>query len=527
MTAPTHKEVRRAIVELDAYLDRLYRRISHAGKTYGVFSYQPDGLGLGLKLSKDYCDLFHDTIMTGDFRLTAFKECIWPGLMWNAAEITVDSDTGEKWSAWVTFKYYRYLYACDVPFPDNLAKFYVVMEPDADDPRRMKWTIRKEGWFMDDVTGDLCYLNTPIMKDVKAQPDGTQVNVTTNPWETTHPNNYTYIYATIPMAYYWWYNRPTHREKVKKEIVPFLDDYNLIHDATIVPHAGINEIPDDIFCNKLAFGFIPPEVYNLPRGLGYMTGPDMDYGCCREHFAGLHVPFKADCMVCWYYKYKYGTGCYAGLCHTRTTLLSAAANKALYLMRKYKDPYKEDADGNSAYDILINGWTDGCGVSAPGLITYWEPGKGLWIPQAGVHSTLHGFAFLAFTVLGYGFEVKEAKEVADDLASVSIKVQWGYPWTSDYVGAVGCKGWWLAPDGTLTLINRPNHRGGMRYHWIWIDDKPVSKGITIGEAERFKEEFLKWNWAGEPCGFAPTSFENSLPTAKALRVYEAYKYRLG
>lgn len=521
MTDPTWSEVKRAIYEADMNMDRLYREINHQGKTYGAFCYVP-GLPLNIVTSVDICQLFHKCFMTGDGKLFMFIECWLPGVVHYPVEFVTESDTGETWSGKAIFRLHLYNYRLSKYFHYPFAWFYVDYRPDPNNPKRMKLTVRKDGWDTD-ATGDLYLLDNLLIHDLKTTPDGTEVTMFTEEFKGFPRNIYSLQYATIPAMYYYWHNRPTKRNLALK-MAALLDDYGIIGYATNnVAFAIEEEVQADIFCNPQIFGFDPDFNRNvLPRGLGYFTDVvDGDYGICREHYAGLHIPTTTACAACIY------KGCHAGTCWARHSWLDNAALRAIWAMRKLKDPKAKDDKGISAEDYLINGWTDGCGVSAPGLITYWQEGKGFWISKGEVYSTLHGWALMAFTMLGYGFEYEDAKIVADDLASIAIKTQWGYPWTGEYVGTVGCKGPWQAPDGTIHIINRPDLRGSFANHFIWVDDIAVKRNLKIGEAEREKEEFFKWNWPPDVPFYTHGGFnESTLPTAQALRIYEYYKWRV-
>lgn len=520
----TWKEVRRAIFEGDKYMDNLYREITHEGKTYGVFCYNP-GMPLNIVGEKTYCQIFGNLFMTGDALFHGFIECIESGTIYPPISIEEESNTGETWSGKVKFCRYEYFGQADIYIPHDMAEFHVSYQPDSANPKRMKLTIRKEGWYETRGTGDLYLLDKPVMNDLAATPNGTEVNLYTDEFRCFHRNLYS-PGIMVPMAYYYWHTRLLRSKALK--IAAFLDDYGY-KPLSVTSFTKPEEVPANVFCTPEVFGYIPPyTTHTQPKSLGYLADiVDCDFGICRPHFAGLHIPFNATCGVCLYYKLKGWDPCHAGYCYARYTWWDCACKRAIWAMQKYKDPRAKDNAGVSAEDYLLNGWTDGCGKYAPPLISYWQEGKGLWNEKGETYTTSHGWAIIAFTMLGYGYEYTEAKEVADDLVSVALKTQWGYPWTSEYVGDVGCKGPWQSPTGQLNFINRPDLRGSFAAHFIWVDDVPVLRGIKIGEAEKEKEEVLKWNWQPEAPFYIHGGFdESTLPTVWGLRIYEYYKWRV-
>jgi hypothetical protein len=123
--------------------------------------------------------------------------------------------------------------------------------------------------------------------------------------------------------------------------------------------------------------------------------------------------------------------------------------------------------------------------------------------------------------LGYGFGYEEAKAIADDMAQVMLKCQWGK--MEDFASGKGR----TIKFGT---INRPDHVGG------FIDSYKVQNGdfyqdwVPKGTLRTIVEGILEFigteDMPSELGIFTPTRVETTLECVRALRIYEYYKYRL-
>jgi hypothetical protein len=204
-------------------------------------------------------------------------------------------------------------------------------------------------------------------------------------------------------------------------------------------------------------------------------------------------------------------------------------------MNKYKDPTHKEHVGyffynggmdvyNSAEDYLIKGFyagdklSGGCLVWYPSLKDHYEFGKGTKSDEWHLNPRIQ---LSAFAELGYGFGYEEAKAIADDMAQVMLKCQWGK--MEDFTSGKGR----TIKYGT---INRPDHVGG------FIDSYKVQNGdfyqdwVPKGTLRTIIEHILEFlgteDMPSELGIFTPTRVETTLECVRALRIYEYYKYRL-
>jgi hypothetical protein len=534
--APTQQEVRRAIRWADYWIDAFYQTISYGGKEYGIMKFGP-GIPITLKLSKPLPSVISpptpDILHPGDCVRTEFAPCLWGGRWWGFCDIETKSDTGEAWSGVYTFYGWDWVSLLGGGMYDKVpvAELEVEYAPDPSDYRRMKAKITVKAWYPRDYTADLYFGSELALSDLKNNV-GAVVERSTEPFRP-FPGLVTGAGNHYASAYYYWYNRPALRDRALK-IFKYLDDFGFAYCGIAdVIFSDSRGLPEDYWCRKEIHYHHCDTYETEPKSLinfinffdeyclcpTHFMGPCSCLACLPKPFAWLGPPIYVPCDKC-----IPGTcgWCNAGICGSETDWRNIAVSKAIFLMCKYGDPTKKDSLGYSAEDYLLNGWTDACGKSSDGIIKLWEKGLGLRA-TGGVYCTLYGNAITAFTMLGYGFGYSEAKEVADDLAEIAIKTQWGYPFTPGEEG----KGYWLAPDGTVKRINRPDLTGAFYQYFKWVDGKPVYEMFKLGFLETVKEKVLGWDLPPEWLVWCPMTFETTLPTARALRVYDAYRFRLG
>jgi hypothetical protein len=543
--APTQQEVRRAINWADKWIDSLYHTISYGGKEYAIMKFAP-GLPITLKLTKPLPSVISppapDILHPGDCVRTDFIACTWGGRWWGFCDIETTTDTGESWSG--VYKFFGWSYiplAGGGTYVKNpVAELEVEYAPDPSDYRRMKAKITVKAWYPDDYTADLyfvrwdsaknMYVSEVAISDLKNN-IGAVIERSTEPFKP-FPALTGIAGAYYGAAYYYWYSRPALRDRALK-MLEYLDYFGYAYNTAEALFGDAGRLPDDVWCREDILYRHCKNFDNEPKSLINFINFFDEYCLCPRYFTGpchcltcfaipglwTGLPIAVPCDKCFPYTCE---ACHAGACGSEADWKGLVTQKAVFLMCKYGDPTKKDNSGNSAEDYLINGWTDTCGKTSDGIIKYWEKGRGLRA-TGGVYCTMWGYAIAAFSMLGYGFGYSEAKEVADDLAEIAVKTQWGYPFTPGEEG----KGYWLAPDGTVKMINRPDLTGAFFQYFKWVDDKPVYEMFRLGFLESFKEKVLGWDLPPEWLVWCPMTLETTLPTVRALRIYDAYKFRMG
>jgi hypothetical protein len=201
----------------------------------------------------------------------------------------------------------------------------------------------------------------------------------------------------------------------------------------------------------------------------------------------------------------------------RRSFDSWLAIRAMHIMNKYGDPKAKDDLGNSAYDYLINGYIDDQGVSHPPIKENIKP-EG-YMPPGSTYYFSPAYILPAFAELGYGFSDSEAKSIADLLADCLVKSQWGYQ--SNFTD-----GRYATED--YGVINRPEHVGGFIKAWSIKDD--VYNAIDVSKLRLHVESISEVQAYSilpvETPVFTPTTAQYTLAAARALRIYESYKYRM-
>jgi hypothetical protein len=226
-----------------------------------------------------------------------------------------------------------------------------------------------------------------------------------------------------------------------------------------------------------------------------------------------------------------------------------AAMIAIFLMSKYNDPklkvklprpplcYSPACDEppfvncpkpcadpgvdvyNSAEDYLLNGFTNMCNEASLPLIDHAK----LYLD--GIIDCIFplnvGILLQAFTMLGYGYNYPEAKTIADGLADMLVKMQWGYPFKSgeEMVGYVDRWGAVYRPDWTGTFPVIGQFIDGA--FTLALDACPIVRGQLPQMAYKFG-----WTMPAD-VDLIYGSWEHQLfAEVMPLRIYEAYKWRL-
>jgi hypothetical protein len=175
---------------------------------------------------------------------------------------------------------------------------------------------------------------------------------------------------------------------------------------------------------------------------------------------------------------------------------------------------------NSAEDYLLNGFTNMCNETSPPVI---DAAKAYLDGKIECVYTVNvGIMLTAFAMLGYGYNYPEAKTIADGLADMLVKMQWGYPFNpgQEMVGYTDRWGAVYRPDYTGTFPRIQKLMNGVYTHAI--DACPLIRGSTIQQIQE-----LGWNMPGD-VNLAPGGWEHHpYCYVMPLRIYEAYKWRIG
>jgi hypothetical protein len=214
--------------------------------------------------------------------------------------------------------------------------------------------------------------------------------------------------------------------------------------------------------------------------------------------------------------------------------------RAIHLMNKYNDPFHPEdfiknqvtGKGFTAVDWLVNGGkilTSVGYVTVNPLINCYKPGFGVhhqrWTDA--VMPVCTACALAAFAELGYGFNyndpitlkdgtVTNAKAIADDLAEILVKSQWGYPFTPGEEGKANTE--------YYGVVNRPDQTGGWSQYFIY-QDGVVTNTYKTDWVEETTDMLI-----GMPPEMMLDSWVGLEPTAqcvRALQIYEYYKYKGG
>jgi len=485
---PTAREVRTAIIWADKYLKRLINTFSWGGKNYAVFKPCPS-TPITIKTSKPVCDLFGDTFPAGDVRIP-------DGILWGwyeCADLETTTQTGEVWSGTYTFKFWKYdpdlLGYVDFIFARVLAMYY----PDPKNPKQMYLGLTQGLWNDHgfDFTGDLYLGSELVIKDLRANV-GKSVAFRTDDFGCFPANKYNLREDQFSGAYYLW-NHLCERDLARR-MFSLLDDYEYkIH--TSGPLWLVNEnYPDNFLCNCDELAKDCWVWADLPRGTYFY--PHLAKRCIS--------PYLVWCTP---------------MCFGDPDMLGALSVRALHLLTKYQSTHVRDELGNTPLDYLLYGWTDVSLREHPSLAEIFVTGKGSTNPKAPEYY-LGPIGFVPMTVLGYGFGYTQAREIADDMADVIIKTQWGYPFKAGEEG----KGYY---EG-YGLINRPDHTGGMMQVWKWItvdaELKPEASYVRAGWLAQLTS-LLHYGMPPEWAIIQPTWLIPTLGKVIGLRIYEYYKWR--
>ena len=547
---PTQAEIRRAIMWADKYLDRLFRKFTWYNpdlgttRTYAVLASHPS-VRVAIKVNKQipFCyrgvTKWQDYWQPGDYLIGGGDQCdpiFGPGITdgFFCTVKTRSGSTPERWLGEYVFQLNGdYGPPWDYHYIIGVIHVEVTYEPAPDDDTRMQLTVERVWTEKDwsDTTEEpkvevaVCVNEEPVITGIKGklkEPVEWIVNKTikvSDPYGCFPSAQYSFKSDVNFAAYYYWYDRPSLRTDRAIPIFTLLDDFAMKPLAIGVLYRQTDNEPDDwtckikdIYWDCPSFWWSPfPELAGgvldkLPRFFGFY--PHISRCCyCRDLCRANFTCFPSEGNIHW------------------------VASRAIHLMNKYGDPTrKEDIGGyvrmygclNSAEDYLLNGYkeyVDGKCHWHPGLLTRWEMGKGFLrgeVDGVKVYS-LSPFLFVAATELGYGFGYSQAKTVADDMADILIKVQWGYPFTQPWYGRIHGYG----------LAKRPDHTGGFMHTWAWEDGYPAFAGIP---SAWYNWVFQLLEMEAQPPEAAmstPTWAEYTKLIARALRIYDAYKFRLG
>jgi hypothetical protein len=174
---------------------------------------------------------------------------------------------------------------------------------------------------------------------------------------------------------------------------------------------------------------------------------------------------------------------------------------------------------NSAEDYLLNGFTNMCNETSPPVI---DAAKAYLDGKIECYNTINvGSMLTAFAMLGYGYNYSEAKTIADGLADMLVKMQWGYPFNSgqEMVGYTDRWGAVYRPDYTGTFP-----RIGMFVNGVFTQALDSCQVERSGLRKII--DWLGWIMPGD-VDIAPGGWEHHpYCYVMPLRIYEAYKWRV-
>lgn len=565
----TWEEIKKAIWEADRYLERLYHTIDYNGKTYGLIKSCP-GVPIALKLT------YIEEAEPGRIRIARLPRgnILGPGFVYHYVPmpelhywfptwqiVSVAEPEFETWDGTVELGFYA-----GESFWIMVAKLRIKYGPDPDYPSRMKAELELLEWgkgSMDfpSFKGDLYFGSEPdpnrpglwrpklVWKDAQDHV-GEKVTFTTELWGC-FPATVYWLGEDYRLAYYWWFFK-LHRNKIPY-VTRIIDDYQVTIDPRGPKYQGIRtDYVDDWLTHASEFNQICNVWDSLPvtphafSHWSSLCGPGavvlFHSAVFVESITGEVMTGKVSCFAephnlavaphATYCMCKHGSPqkdvtyteyvCVGRTCWKSQVTVSAEK----LLLTGYKSclgkdipPYKE-----AIYRMLqdIEPWGDPVGSVNPenisGSVTTWRVAD----------------ALAAYTILGYGFGNQEAQKIADALADLLLQLQWGVKPGEEGKGRLYVEhhGAW-----TMFTVNRPDHRGGFLHRFeivedengnpqiCWVKRPPRAKGLTQYVIDTLTSWF-GWEPPGGIAFFTPTSTEQTLCAAVALRIYEYYKWRL-
>jgi hypothetical protein len=522
---PTLQEVRRAIYWGERFVKKLYQEFTWNGKTYGVIKGHPSA-PLSVKLSgkpsvgAGYVDdTNRDWLTAGNGIMVPWIPCLHgPDFLPDAGVETI-SDTGEEWDGKITFKYWKHDIRYKTYEAIDVCTIRVHYAPSPSDPKRMRLEVTPESWNLSGITGDLYTGVSPalagtygtyfpkIITDIGSHLAQT-VTLETEPFGA-FPTNVICTRRDCQMyLMYCHFDSPAMRERAKK-IKALLDylGFDPAYYQTGVDYRLTDSLATDFPAAEYPEAFPECPIWNnLPRGIGL------------AHYWSRSCFCETFTEIMWKYPYP--------------------SFHPLHWLNKYKDPYKKvtfyvhptHPCYVSAYEMTIGKacvprlW-DTLVLGLPpeypsNIMQGFTPEQGFGEPGG-----MKGPAWLGLetlSALGYGFGVEEAKLLADQVADVYIKAQWGYPFTPGEEG--------YGYSFKYGEINRPDCTGGFIEGWY-----PAGGYFAEAYGHRAEEFSIRGFLSGllnvHSFGssdiplYTPVWVENMYVLA-ALRVYEFYKWRL-
>jgi hypothetical protein len=525
----TQQEVRRAISWVDKYVLGLISYVDWGGKTYALIKTGKSGIPLTLKLKEplppEVC--VKNQILGPSYPIWTITGPAW----FETVRHKVLSDTGQYWEAKLQYGYCEYD-EFGVTWWYPVADFLCAFESEGS---ASKVTITLAKWYSHPYGGDAdAYFFDPSSRKPKpiitncSTKEGTAVTIKSNPWEG-FPNLKYWPEETLDAAYYLWYMRPDARKMVKDYMLPFLDDFGY-KLATRTTFYSLNmDVP---------FG----ECFNSPLFSG-----DAFHSCdvwdklpitegAYPHFSTICVKALGLDARIW--------GIYAANCADYDSP-SFLYPRIMFLLKHKGPKYKEKVCcfwdptitvQNSAEDYLINGWKS--------IHVYLDFTLGI-VPKVSVEvvdrpplidsikdasTWTEGGSFPALVVLlstlGWGFNYPEAQDAVDKYMDWFIKQQWGYPFNPGEEGYGRAEGY--------GKIWRPDLTGGFFIRGKEMTESDKTYRMSIHWTEEVPKHQLILNvmqWKPPEIPSPPNCYVaneyGGVISALALRVYDAYKFRLG
>lgn len=558
----TWAEIRKAINEADRYLERLYQTVDWTKPdgtkvTYGLIKACP-GFPIAIKLKNwDYSygiPLCYDLILSPE---SPYKMQLGAIYEWHATAkvVAVKEPEFETYEATV-------LFGCDGLNPRSgtyqwvdIAKVNIRYGPDPDDATRMKAEIELSEWYHPEIQGDVYFGAEPdpdrpgLWRPKKIIGDaqralGTKVTMTTSSWGC-FPSMMYWLGESLLAANYWWFYS-LKRSRVYPYMTSILDDYKLnvgIRAPLILGNRV--DYPDNWLTLRHEHNRICDVWNDLPRTTSAashwssLCGPGawifFDHDVHRSYCPGLYDIIEF--------------GKIAALDNDAFDL--GILPLAIFIMNKHGSPsekikydlsYAETVCGVpiptvstkyievSAEDLLMNGYNSITKTHPPMKEAVyrvlrnenpWEPDKPI---QGEVTIWWLAEALAAYSILGYGFNNKEAQKIADALADWILDLQWGVKEGEEGKGRL-----YIPHHGAWTpfTVSRPDHRGGFYHRYTIYEDKVHwARRPPRDWLQQLIIDFFGWETPGALGIFTPTSTEGTICAVTALRIYEYYKWRL-
>jgi len=510
----THKELRRALIWAQKRIDSLYQEDPF--KYYGFMKghscvpialYRPD---------------IKKAIPVGWAHRGAFTECVTFPSWRPFARLDTDYTDGETWKGYFDIIFGGKGFDTADPYYSWHLYLYCTYQPDPENPKRMKLTIKIDDisyWtYAQPLPIDMapeplppCYLEfrTPtyweILSDDLARDLGKTFTIYTEEFGIFPSIRYNNRITNYVGAMHYWFSssHPEWKDRALR-LFNYLDEWGFYYHYYAPLYRYSDDWPDDFFWH-----------------------PNVALDCdtwSAEWVATYRYPYWSKICICrslylWY-----------SLVAPKWPMWKAM--RAMHLINKYKSLdapeqsgliNRRTGKGMTAREWIFNGGDIDVGggqvITVTPLLDNYKSGFGVFapdFPDAVMPICTAGLLAVA-SEAGYGFGVDELKPIADDCAEILIKSQWGYPFNPGEEGKARTKDY--------GIINRPDQTGGWAQYFEYDEHGNVVQTWQVGWLEQTITTL-----AGMPEDIAIDSWIGLEPTAhivRALQIYEWYKFKGG